>query len=68
MQEPSGKEIVASIGDCTGDVLDCEIMRAAITLKRVEGNPESNLRVLELQAALVVAACSECRTRYLSTS
>ena len=59
----NAKEIVEIIGPCTEDVRDCEIMRAAITLK--EAGPD-NERAQAIRQELAKSACQDCIVAYLA--
>lgn len=57
MTSPDGlrltpEEVVESLGPCSGDVRDCEIMRAAIVLQGLD---------TELSRAVGSVVCDSCR-------
>lgn len=59
----AAETIVETIGPCTQDISNCEIMRTAIANK--DAAPD-NARAQALRTELAKVACQECAALYLS--
>ncbi len=59
----SAATVVEMIGFCTGDIADCEIMRAAIANK--DAAPDDEIYAQTIRAELAKAACRDCTECYL---
>lgn len=59
----SAVTVVEMIGPCTGDIADCEIVRAAIANK--DAAPDDEIYVQAIRAELAKAACRDCAECYL---
>lgn len=56
------REIIEIIGECTGELRDCEVFRTAVVLREAESDNE---RSQAIRAELAKAACLECKGIYL---
>jgi hypothetical protein len=59
----SAESIVQTVGPCTEDQKDCEIVRAAIILKDVEAD---NQHIQDIRKELAKAACRDCACTFLA--
>lgn len=58
----SSLEYESPLDSCSGDIRDCEILRAAFALKSTE---QANDRAQEMRRNLAMAACTDCCRVYL---
>ena len=58
----SSLEYESPLDSCSGDIRDCEVLRAAFALKNTE---QLNDRTQEMRRNLAMAACTDCCRVYL---